>query len=808
MERLPFFRFIFLVLLISLPIRISTAQQDEFLDELAERTYAYLGSDWATSQHLPWSWRSETLSGGDYANTTEIALLMMSHLGAYDMARDWSPSWATVSNELEAILDQLLAWQTDSQASQPHGPNAYQHSAFYQWYWINWNPPVVGAGDGDKIVPSIDNAFLAAALITLRSYATAHGHTSLATKASAILTNMDFRMWWEPTTSRFYLGASNNPAGGVPGDLLSNENRITNFVARALNHISAEEFSNSLDALVQNSSTYDRNTTQTDDDIRVQRVAWDGSYFTYTAPGLFIREIDTEYANDTLIPATWAQIAYAMDENYSFWGLSDVYDIGSGGYLQQGGPPAADTGRLQSHIGVVTPHASAMALVTPYRNFAIENLYDMTIQFPNAFHPSYGFSDSIMADPASAQFGQTSDRFSSIAQGWLFLSIVNAEAGTLWNYFYQDAGVNIAHSEFVANLTITMPKLLPPPRPILRDVSDVLVALGLNANAILPAGTVYQIERTTNGNSVIIGSVPVGTSTYVDSNLTCSTSYRFRVRSYDVIGNVFSDWSPYLDVVTAQCVDALRQTFGLYADGQWLFYVVDGIHRQDIRFVFGPTEPGWLPIAGDWTGDGIDGIGVYKSGTFILRSLTSDGVVDDTLLFGPPSDALPVVGDWNGDGIDTVGIFVDGAFELRNSNSSGNADWTFELGNIYSIPISGDWNNNGTDSVGYVNGNRFYLASEGSNPTIVTSFDFGPEGWLPIAGDWNDDLVDSIGLFHEGLWRLRNNNSAGIVDYGFSYGDVLGIWKPISFDDSVEVLNRLFAATVPQPRVPIIPGPT
>ena len=39
---------------------------------------------------------------------------------------------------------------------------------------------------------------------------------------------------------------------------------------------------------------------------------------------------------------------------------------------------------------------------------------------------------------------------------------------------------------------------------------------------------------------------------------------------------------------------------------------------------------------------------------------------------------VPVAGDWDGDGIDTIGVFRNGTFYLRNSNSSGGIDGTVE----------------------------------------------------------------------------------------------------------------------------------
>jgi hypothetical protein len=147
---------------------------DPFLNQLAEDTWAYLSSDWARSNSLPWSWRSETLSGGNYANTAEIGFLALAWLAAYDINEPWSPSWNQAETEVTAILDQLRAWQDGSQSQQPNGPNAYENSVFYQWYWISEDPPVVSGNADDHLVPSIDNAWLAVSLIVIREYAFAH----------------------------------------------------------------------------------------------------------------------------------------------------------------------------------------------------------------------------------------------------------------------------------------------------------------------------------------------------------------------------------------------------------------------------------------------------------------------------------------------------------------------------------------------------------------------------------------------------------------------------------------------------------
>lgn len=417
------------------------AENDEFVNELAKDTWTYLSSDWATDNHLPWSWRSETLSGGDYANPAEIGFYALSWVIAYDLQQPWSPGWFQTETEVMAILNQLRAWQTGSQSQQPNGPNAYQNKVFYQWYWINYSPPVVGTNSGDnQLVPSVDNAWLAASLITIREYGKANNRASIQQAADAILADMDFMLWYHPDTRRFSWGDIENPQGGTQADYYSNENRIINFVARALGQLDASEFQLSLEALMHPSGTYDG--------IMVEKMAWDGSYFTYLSPALFIREMDTSYGEKTIFPASQAQINYAKNQGYTAWGLSDCYEVGSGNYVQQGSPPVPMLDPVETNPGLVSPHASALALITKLYSPAITNLHTISSTFPCAYHPVYGFRDSVMANPNSSRYQQCSNRFSALNQEWIFLSIANFQNGFIWKYFYRDPGVRLAHQEY------------------------------------------------------------------------------------------------------------------------------------------------------------------------------------------------------------------------------------------------------------------------------------------------------------------------------------------------------------------------
>ena len=72
------------------------------------------------------------------------------------------------------------------------------------------------------------------------------------------------------------------------------------------------------------------------------------------------------------------------------------------------------------------------------------------------------------------------------------------------------------------------------------------------------------------------------------------------------------------------------------------------------------AEAGWIPIAGDWDGNGTDTIGLYDpaTSTFYLRNTNGTGVADVTFNYGVGGAGwIPIAGDWNGDGKDTIGLY-------------------------------------------------------------------------------------------------------------------------------------------------------
>jgi hypothetical protein len=207
-------------------------------------------------------------------------------------------------------------------------------------------------------------------------------------------------------------------------------------------------------------------------------------------------------------------------------------------------------------------------------------------------------------------------------------------------------------------------------------------------------------------------------------------------------------------------------------------------------------QAGDLPIAGDWNGDGISDVGVFRNGQFLLRQpaviliLGRPVVVVLTLTvnFGTAGD-LPVVGDWNGDGKDTPGVYrpSTNVFFLTNGNANNSTppvDFSFGLGAPGDLPVAGDWNGNGVTTVGVYrpSSNTFFLTNSLATAVDI-SFALGAPGDVPLAGDWNGDGTDTVGVFRPANASFFLANSfATVVDVAFTFGlggdqPVSGVWN-------------------------------
>jgi hypothetical protein len=184
-------------------------------------------------------------------------------------------------------------------------------------------------------------------------------------------------------------------------------------------------------------------------------------------------------------------------------------------------------------------------------------------------------------------------------------------------------------------------------------------------------------------------------------------------------------------------------TPGLYRQSDGFVYIrnsnTQGI--ADTEFYFG--NPGDLPLVGDFDGDGRDSVSIWRSSeatVYVINELGDAGqglgAAEYDFMFGNPGDQ-PFVGDFDGDGIDTVGLYrtSTGFVYFTNVNQTGVADSSFFYGDAGDRILAGDWDGDGNDTVAvfrpstrrvYVNlentgGAADWQGYVGNNPHVVVA---------------------------------------------------------------------------------------
>jgi hypothetical protein len=227
---------------------------------------------------------------------------------------------------------------------------------------------------------------------------------------------------------------------------------------------------------------------------------------------------------------------------------------------------------------------------------------------------------------------------------------------------------------------------------------------------------------------------------------------------------------------------------GVFRNGLWILdYNGDGavnLENPAPQQVFRYTsEPGDIPVVGDWNGDGHTKTGVFRNGLWIL-DYNGDGAVNlenptpqQVFRYTSTPGDIPVVGDWNGDGRTKTGVFRNGLWILDyNGDGSVNLDnpspeqvfrYTSAPGDI---PVVGDWSGDGRTKTGVFRNGLWILDYNGDgsvsleNPAPQQVFRYtSAPGDIPVVGDWNGDGRTKTGVFRNGLWVL-DYNADGKVD--------------------------------------------
>jgi hypothetical protein len=254
---------------------------------------------------------------------------------------------------------------------------------------------------------------------------------------------------------------------------------------------------------------------------------------------------------------------------------------------------------------------------------------------------------------------------------------------------------------------------------------------------------------------------------------------------------------------------------GVFRSGsadEWLLRDSPTEGSPEIDFFYGGQ--GDKPVVGDWNAGHETTVGLFRpSGTqynatpndqWLTRTSNTSGDASVSATFGQADD-LPVTGDWDGDGITTIGVFRKAGapnntspgnqsdmWILSNSPVGATQDYVIYYGGDGDLPVVGDWDGNGTTTIGVfrpanttINGSTedqwILCDTNTSNDTTLPRITYGAGGDSPIVGDWNGDGTTTIGVFipagapanpskTENMWVLTNSKDGSTRDYVFFYG--------------------------------------
>lgn len=146
---------------------------------------------------------------------------------------------------------------------------------------------------------------------------------------------------------------------------------------------------------------------------------------------------------------------------------------------------------------------------------------------------------------------------------------------------------------------------------------------------------------------------------------------------------------------------------------------------------------------GDWDGNRTDTFAVRRGNVFYIKNSMSSGVADDVIMYGDPGDQV-LIGDWDGDGKDTLAVRRGATYYFRNSMTSGVADHVIVYGHADDQVLVGDWDGDGKDSLAVRRGNIYYVRNSLRGGAADVVQPYGRATDAVLTGDWNGDRLDTL----------------------------------------------------------------
>ncbi len=207
-------------------------------------------------------------------------------------------------------------------------------------------------------------------------------------------------------------------------------------------------------------------------------------------------------------------------------------------------------------------------------------------------------------------------------------------------------------------------------------------------------------------------------------------------------------------------------------------------------------RPGSLIAGGDYDGDGLSDIAVFRpdTGLWAVRGVTR-------AYFGRAGD-LPVPGDYAGWGRDEIAIFrfSSGLWAVKGVTRA-------YFGKAGDFPVPGDYRGDGIDRIAIFRPGTGLWVIRG-----ITRTYFGREGDFPVLSDYSGDGTVEIAVFRpaSGLWAIKDlgriyfgGNEDWPVPGDYGFGERPAVFRPSTGLWAIRGMTRIyFGSCLDQP----VPG--
>ncbi|MFN8388657.1 MAG: M12 family metallo-peptidase [Bdellovibrionota bacterium] len=217
-----------------------------------------------------------------------------------------------------------------------------------------------------------------------------------------------------------------------------------------------------------------------------------------------------------------------------------------------------------------------------------------------------------------------------------------------------------------------------------------------------------------------------------------------------------------------------------FGDGLWVSQRRDGSIATE-RW----GQPGDVPVAGDYNGDGITDYAVFRSSDaswwILIKGATPGTDEAHGVRWGERND-IPVPADYDGDGTTDIAVYRprEGKWYIIFADGSVRTE---SFGASTDIPVPGDYFGSGkAEPAIYRPQSGSWLIKRGETKAEVNEQSFGFSSDIPLLGDFDGDGKDELAVWRptEAAWYLRTiGGEDRRIQFGLQNDEPLGARKTL-----------------------------